>query len=447
MKPGFALVITLMLMILLTVIAVGLLTLSSISLRVSTQGNAMATARSNARLALMLALGELQKNAGPDQCVTARADVLDANIANPRITGVWKSWEIKATAPPATSEYEKTARDAKFQGWLVSGTDPAKTAQIAYANESPSSPVTLWDKGTLGDKAPANNLVHASKVPLVASTGAKPGATAAAPTGAMAWAVLDEGVKARINTRYIDDAASTGMKTAQLGAGERPGVEFIPGLTGLERRFFKQGAAEERPVVEFMPGLKDLERKFFKQGAAESAVIDKGITRLNFALAGENLASGKGVREALMPLTHDFTTQSFGLFTDTARGGLKQDFQLLTNATSLPAVYSGKGVYVSRLGMTAATAPSDPAWASLQQFARLYQSTITNAGGTPLVKAQAPSGWTAATTSGTSTVGTTVNRTPPPGLVLLPTIAKVQMLISLIGRDLYNNLPLPSSGS
>jgi hypothetical protein len=281
----------------------------------------------------MLALGELQKNAGPDQCVTARANVLDANIANPQITGVWKSWEIKATAPPATSEYEKAARDAKFQGWLVSGTDPAKTEQIAYANESPSSPVTLWDKGSLGDNAPSHSLVHASKIPLVPATGAKPGATPAVTTGAMAWAVLDEGVKARINTRYVDDAASTGMKTAQLGAGERPGVEF-------------------------MPGLKDLERKFFKQGAAESAAIDKGITRLNFALSGENLAPGKGVREALMPLTHDFTTQSFGLFTDTARGGLKQDFHLLTNTTSLPAVYSGKGVYVSRLGMTTANAPS-----------------------------------------------------------------------------------------
>jgi Tfp pilus assembly protein PilX len=77
-SKGFALVITLSLVILLTVIAVGLLSLSSISLRASMQGAAMATARANARLAMMMALGELQKSAGPDQRVTA-----PANLANP----------------------------------------------------------------------------------------------------------------------------------------------------------------------------------------------------------------------------------------------------------------------------------------------------------------------------------------------------------------------------
>ena len=99
---GFALVVTLSLMILLTVIAVGLLTLSSISLRASSQGDAMSRARSNARLALMLALGDLQKNAGPDQRVTARADVVNETSANPRLTGVWKSWEIKPYQPAVT---------------------------------------------------------------------------------------------------------------------------------------------------------------------------------------------------------------------------------------------------------------------------------------------------------------------------------------------------------
>lgn len=47
---GFALVVTLSLMILLTVIAVGLLTLSGISLRSSAQIDAMQAARANARM-------------------------------------------------------------------------------------------------------------------------------------------------------------------------------------------------------------------------------------------------------------------------------------------------------------------------------------------------------------------------------------------------------------
>ena len=90
-QPGFALVVTLSLMILLTIIAVGLLTLSSISIRTASHSKGMAVARANAKMALMLAIGELQRQTGPDTRVTARADVLDEE--NPPIVGVWKSWE------------------------------------------------------------------------------------------------------------------------------------------------------------------------------------------------------------------------------------------------------------------------------------------------------------------------------------------------------------------
>jgi Tfp pilus assembly protein PilX len=78
---GFALIVTLSLMILLTVIAVGLLSLSSISLRASSQSSDMNVARGNARMALILAIGELQKTAGIDTRVTARADLVAANTA------------------------------------------------------------------------------------------------------------------------------------------------------------------------------------------------------------------------------------------------------------------------------------------------------------------------------------------------------------------------------
>lgn len=337
-ERGFALVITLSLMILLTVIAVGLLTLSGISLRASGQGSAMATARSNARMALMMALGELQKNAGPDQSVTARADVLDTTIdANKRLTGVWKSRDIEEALSATPSDFDKTERDKKFLGWLTSSIDGKASSQVDYTSTAPKNPATLWGKGSLGSTAQAADIVTAAKVPTTTSR------------GAFAWAVMDEGVKVRVNTTYQDGAATTGAKLAQLGTGERPGVEFIAGLNGLSRNFFKKGATQ-------------------------SASLEKGITRLNFSLAGEDIA-GKTIPVTLKPLAHDITTFSAGLFTDTARGGLKQDFQLMANSNTLPSTYNGKGVYRSLLDMPASSAPSDPRWESLHEFSRLYRES------------------------------------------------------------------------
>lgn len=257
---------------------------------------------------------------------------------------------------------------------------------------------TLWGKGSLGTTAAAADFVVATKVPTPSSR------------GAFAWAVMDEGVKVRINTPHVDGVTTNGLKTAQLGSGQRPNTTSIAGLDKLDR-------------------------KFFQQGSAEFSTIEKGISRLNLGYAVDGLAAGSG--SSLQSLTHEVSSASVGLFTDTASGGLKEDFSLLTNPATLPAPYLGKGVYNSRLGMSGV---SDPRWESLQQFARLYRDTtrLTSSGGVPVLKAQVPSSWRAATGSDPATGRPgTIQRTPPPGVILMPTIAKVQVVFSLLTRDIY----------
>lgn len=407
---GFALIITISMMILLALLAVGLLSLSTVALRSSKQSDSMAVARANARMALTMAIGDLQKFAGPDQRITARADVLDENIANPRLTGIWKSWDIDANSPPSPSEYEDSQRNDKFLGWMTSSKDGLSAQEVDFAKNTPTQPATLWGDGSLGDNPDTKDIVRATKVPISSNP------------GAVAWAVMDEGVKARINTPYKVGASSSGGRSAQLGSGQRPNVASISALSKLESNLFEEDS------IPF-------------------DTISKGISRKNMELAAEELAPGTG--EMLKPLTHDVTVSSVGLLTNTAKGGLKEDFSLLTNNDDLPAPYdSGQGVYSSLLGMNSSSAPSDPRWESFHDLARLpiEASTLTSSGGSPVIRASVPSGWRAATGSNPSSGDRgTINREPPPGMTLLPTVARVEVVFSLLTRDIYN-YPKPAGG-
>ncbi len=85
-------------MVLLAIITVGTLSLSVVTLRSGTQDSAQAQAQANARMALIIAIGELQKQMGPDQRISANGNILEnpdtpANESRHRHwTGVWDSW-------------------------------------------------------------------------------------------------------------------------------------------------------------------------------------------------------------------------------------------------------------------------------------------------------------------------------------------------------------------
>lgn len=121
-KPqGFALVVTLTLMVLLTLLAVGLLSLSAVTLRADSRNSAPSEARANAKMALMVAIGELQKEMGPDQRISVTADQRmasdgdgeETSVApgNMYWTGVYDSWRSDVVDRPTP----------QFRSWLVSG--------------------------------------------------------------------------------------------------------------------------------------------------------------------------------------------------------------------------------------------------------------------------------------------------------------------------------------
>lgn len=277
---GFALVVTLLMMILLVVVGVGLLSLSTISLRTSQQGNAAAEARANARLGLTMALGQLQQISGQDQRVTATAGIIDRPANGKRHwTGVWstENWNV----------IDPNQRD--FIGWMVSDSqlEPASplTKDAVKQPVISNGVVTLVGNGS-AENSPENEV----KVRLVPVSQAN-GRTA----GAYAYWVGDQGVKASygITERGAPDDWNA---TAKLATMQRVGIESAK-IASLDT-----------------------------YAALTSDQIRKGAT----SILTLDAAHGKGTARQVF---HDIAPRSLSLLTNTRLGGFARD---LSTAFELP---------------------------------------------------------------------------------------------------------------
>lgn len=394
---GFALVVSLSLMVLLTLLAVGLLGLSAIQLRSTAHGQAMATARANARLAVLLALGDLQKHAGPDTRITATAGTLDTDSPRPMLTGVWNSRKLDPASPDTADRLTETAKSGDFRQWLVSHPSPAAAGEQDFGKTDAADGAVLLSRSVVVD--PAKEL-RAARVPVSTSPGGK-------PDGQFAYAVLDEGVKARVNLGNTTPSEDLAARADALGGGGAPGLGH---LEDLEAAGFDLGSEEDRSTVAKMVTLAQSE-------------LGHGVGRGNFGRQFHNL-----------------TAHSTGLMTRVTTGGLKEDLNLLAESATLPAAYSGKKLYQSAYGLNIA---SDPSWRQLVSHANLFQAKdarnrpyLTSTGGIPTLRATAPADWSAGT--GLANGAATATRNAPSGPVLLPSIAKVQMVFSLLARDIYH---------
>jgi len=395
-KPGFALVVTLSLMILLTVIAVGLLTLSGIALRSSSQSLAMAQARANARCALMLAIGQLQASAGPDQRITATANLagdqdgqqLTAGgtaqntygadgttvngLAGPQAgtrywTGVWGNNH----AP--TDIFTKTPVPVLLN-WLVSGneTAPAFTtnaatgqitsasitaplppsmsvANLGAASTALSSSLTINNQPAVLLAGP-NTVVGSASTPVAGDVDryvAAPvvpikGADGTTTVGGYAWWVGDEGVKARYDV--VDPYSDKTTPATQVEARYRLST---PAHSGVELLGTTLAANYPAPTA---------------AGKTTHEQLAKVIDMPQARLLSPSIAEAE-----LKSRYHALSASSVGLLTDTQNGGLRQDLSYYMGQSTLGSPLVGTKI-IPKINATDYSPANGPYWDHLYSF-------------------------------------------------------------------------------
>ncbi len=319
---GFVLVVSLLFLLGLLILSLGLMGLARVENKAVASQQAEEIARANARLALMVALGKLQEWAGPDQRVTARAAIFEDPengivLANRNWLGVWKTtlshsgreWpvvgkcadEYRAGAPyPMMGIYSDLRnvdeglrggawRDSMRLGWLVSGAESKIDPRNPLALDMPGV-VELVGRGTLGAERFVTDGEYLRDRVLVKVVDV---AGAAGLGGGYAYFVSDNSQKSALSGYLAGSVAgSSDIAVADNPIGVRWGRSRP--YRGLSR---KENAG-----------------KLVSYGSLKLAMADRGHGQMAAALAAQY---------------HDFTDESFGLFTDVVYGGFKKDLHPL----------------------------------------------------------------------------------------------------------------------
>lgn len=299
-RNGFALVVTISMLVLLVMIAVGLLSLSSVSIRSSEALQAQHEARQNAKLSVILAIGQLQKLAGADTRITASAKLIDES--NVEATGVWRSWEgtsHDSTGKPVEPDYSSknssgdpsdtiaSASDGRFLGWLTSTANSDDAQEVTSVPGSSVSAdtgrVKLVSSGSVGDENGVfleTNSINSDENDI---------------EGSYAWWVTGDNSKALINVDSSQEPTSAADWQRRLRANKLP-----------------------NPAVFELEAVDDLD--------GEQQIIP---TRESLELLADEQAPNDNF--------YHLTTYNRGLLTNVATGGWRKDLSLLSeNWNSLP---------------------------------------------------------------------------------------------------------------
>lgn len=347
-KQGFALVIALGLMAFVLLLLLSISTLVRVESSSAQNGKDRLRARMNAQLGAYIALGNLQKMAGSDQRVTARADILLAPNSTPltgagQWTGVWSS---KSNTSDAFDQ--SVGLDQHQPQWLVSGDISNFVDANNRLTSSPANAANTIKMATLGSS------VEVAESEVVVPTETILGESDSG-IGKYAYWVSDDGVKARVNLNnpYADssltDSDYYSAATAQQGDPSAA-----------------KASDSSRPYLAD-PSNTSLWKN-------PTSGLDRVVGYKTLPLVGATGSADMVSRQ----FYHDFTVHSKSVLSDVKNGGLKQD---LSTALIDPAANGLTGqVFSATAGGTADEGdPGGPRWTQLGDHYRLAHDTSSGA--------------------------------------------------------------------
>ncbi|MEX2382314.1 MAG: hypothetical protein WD490_08025 [Opitutales bacterium] len=394
-KHGSALLLTLLVVSLLLVLVLGFSVYVRIQSREVQNRQYQTTARLNAKLALNLAVAQLQQHTGPDQRVTGSADVgiptgvtIDPDVYNMNsgvmtnrgttgaeavraIDAYWsekrnRNW-VGAWKNVNTSDYNPLNPVAfnpepGLQNWLVSGNEgipdqytpgegvPGLTVDSTPADEimgAGGRPYRLLVKLVAGvsDADSLPRAVTAPQVDIVSDN---------TTIGRYAWWVGDEGVKARAD--LVDPYASDVSADANLARRK----------------------SAQRPVLEAMSTDPDSNDPDPAGLAPYFPVTSPDLERVSTPEQFGFLHEDAELRKQLQKRFHEVTLYSRSVLADVKNGGLMSDLtHILSNRTAngfradLTTAFRGADVVPSSTGNIAINPEATP-YAEIPNFPGSY---------------------------------------------------------------------------
>lgn len=324
---GFALVISLSLMAFILVLLLALTSFIQVESKNSTRTLTQLEARQNAMLALQMAIGQLQKTAGPDQRISARADINTSNTGNPNWIGIWDARAVDPSDPTqlidSSSALEPSHATAPANNeplvWLVNGAEDVNNGlspdQPAVADPSSDNENIWLVQNLLGQSITESIKLQTSPID---------------ESGNYAYWVDDLGIKASVQLTSSTPAPASGSDehVQQLTTAPTFGSELISGFSDL----FQLVHSSSSSADDFQQSLERV--VFYDQLENLSAAGDR--------LTPENMAAN---------FANIDTIGSYGVLADTLRGGLRRDLSYVLNNntglnTSPIATEVGSGVRI-----------------------------------------------------------------------------------------------------